>query len=172
MCEESHYDAAVLDALSDLSEFELLILPDSTVITPDVKAKLKAFHEKGGKLIISHRSGFDPQGLWALDFLPLTFHGDVEKFPTYWRSRSDFSQEMSRATGYFTTRGATSKEGREPLFWSIVCCPILREPTSHSVRISKRRRSRRPMNFLPLSPVKDSFILQIPFSENIDKRAI
>ena len=111
MCEESHYDAAVLDGLSDLAGFELLILPDSTVITPEVKARLKAYYEKGGKLILSHRSGLDTEGRWALDFLPLTFHGEVEKFPTYWRSRPEFSREMSSSDRVFYQQGRNVRGG-------------------------------------------------------------
>ncbi len=92
MCEESHYDVAMLDGLSDLAGLELLILPDTTVITPEVKAKLKTFYEQGGKLILSYNSGLDENGKWALDFLPLTLEGDTEKFPDL----------LARARGVFT----------------------------------------------------------------------
>ncbi|MGB8352828.1 MAG: alpha-amylase family protein, partial [Chthoniobacteraceae bacterium] len=82
MCEETHYDAAVLDSLDKLDAFDLLILPDTTVVTPGLKNKLQTFYKNGGSFLISYKGGFDADGNWALDFLPLSFHGEVEKYPT------------------------------------------------------------------------------------------
>ncbi len=87
MCEETHYDCAVLDGQSNLSDYSLLILPDSTVVTPALARRLAGYHAKGGKLILSHRAGRDESGRWALPFLPLRFAGEVAKYPTYWRTR-------------------------------------------------------------------------------------
>ena len=105
MCEESHYDAAVCDSLSDLTKFNLVILPDTTVIIPELKEKLAAFYKDGGTLILSYRSGFDANGEWALDFLPLKFFGEVDKFPTYWRAREDFDPAMHRTDRVFYQQG-------------------------------------------------------------------
>lgn len=58
MCEENHYDSIVLDDKSDLDGLDLVILPDSVVVTPPLQKRLAAFHKRGGKLIASHRSGF------------------------------------------------------------------------------------------------------------------
>ena len=93
MCEEAHYDAKMLDEASDDDEFaalELVIMPDNACITAQLAAKLRAFYDGGGKLLLSHRAGFDPNGEWLLDFLPLSFHGEAEKWPTFWRMEGDF----------------------------------------------------------------------------------
>jgi hypothetical protein len=105
MCEETHYDSAVCDSFSDLKPFDLLILPDSTVIIPALKKKIANFYARGGKLILSYRAGFDPEGKWALDFLPLQFSGEVEKFPTYWRARKDFDADLHRSDRVFYQPG-------------------------------------------------------------------
>lgn len=94
MAEESHYDAIVFDDQDDLSGVPLLVLPDSVIITPRLKTSLEAYYRNGGKLIISGRAGFDIDGKWALDFLPLSFEGAVEKYPTYWRARGGKAQEL------------------------------------------------------------------------------
>jgi hypothetical protein len=112
MCEESHYDSAVCDSFSDLASLELLILPDSTVILPALKKKLAAFYARGGKLILSHRAGFDPEGKWALDFLPLKFSGEVEKFPTYWRAHQDFDSDLRRSDRVFYQPGLNVTGGQ------------------------------------------------------------
>jgi hypothetical protein len=111
MCEETHYDAAVCDSVSDLDAFELLILPDTTVIIPELKEKLADYYRHGGKLVLSYRSGFDAAGKWALDFLPLEFHGEVEKFPTYWRAREDFDAAMHRSDRVFYQQGLNVSGG-------------------------------------------------------------
>jgi hypothetical protein len=105
MCEETHYDATLLDELDPLDRHPLLILPDSTVITPKLRSKLKRYHQQGGQLLISHRAGRDAAGAWALDFLPLRFDGEVEKFPTYWRARPGFWPELSASDRVFYNQG-------------------------------------------------------------------
>jgi len=112
MCEESHRDCAVLDAQSKLSGYSLLILPDSTVITATLAKKLASFHRKGGKLIVSHRAGFDVKGSWLLDFLPLSFHGEVEKYPTYWRARPTYDHALSASDRVFYQQGLNVQPGR------------------------------------------------------------
>ncbi|MBA7571243.1 hypothetical protein ES708_13002 [subsurface metagenome] len=112
MCEESHYDAAVCDSLSDFSGLDLLILPDTTVIIPKLRKKLADFYASGGNLILSYRAGFDQDGKWALDFLPLEFSGEVEKFPTYWRVRKDFDERLSRSDRVFYQQGMNVTGGK------------------------------------------------------------
>ncbi len=94
MCEESHYEVAMLDDSDPLDVYSLLILPDETTVSPKLAAKLKAYYQRGGRLILSHRAGRDAHGRWALDFLPLAFAGRGEKFPTYWRARKQFWPEL------------------------------------------------------------------------------
>ena len=87
-------NSVVLDDDSQVDGLDLLILPDSTVITPALLATLKAYYANGGRLLISHKAGYDAQGRWALNFLPLTPSGEVEEYPTYWRALSEFSPEL------------------------------------------------------------------------------
>lgn len=111
MCEEAHYECTILDDECDLSCFPLLILPDTTVITPSFKQKLEAYYKNGGKLILSYHSCFDENEEHALDFLPLSFHGEVDKYPTYWRAKKDFSADMSRSDRVFYQAGIFAKGG-------------------------------------------------------------
>ncbi|HEY9248580.1 MAG TPA: alpha-L-fucosidase, partial [Rariglobus sp.] len=112
MCEETHYEVSLLDELSDLSAHRALILPDDVVVTPRLYRKLKVYHAAGGMLIVSHQSGRDAAGRWALDFLPLHFAGAVEKFPTYWRARKTFWPELSASDRVVYAQGLNVKPGR------------------------------------------------------------
>jgi len=105
MCEETHYESVILDDADTIGNLELIILPDCVVITPKLKSTLAAFYQNGGRLVLSHRSGFDAEGKWALDFLPLTFEGEVEKYPTYWRARPSFDSVLSMSDRVFYQQG-------------------------------------------------------------------
>ncbi len=112
MCEETHYEVSLLDERSDLSAHRVVILPDDVVVSPVLCRKLKAYHAAGGKLVLSHRSGRDAGGRWALDFLPLAFDGAVEKFPTYWRARHAFWPELSASDRVVYAQGVNVRAGR------------------------------------------------------------
>ncbi len=77
MCDEAHYDSAVIDDANRLAGFDLVILPDQIVFTEKLLANLRAFQQRGGKLLASHRA--------LPKSLPLKVAGETEKFPTYWR---------------------------------------------------------------------------------------
>ena len=91
MCEESHYDAVVLDDGVSLDGLALVILPDAGALTSRAVERIRAFIATGGKVIVSARGGFDAAGQWALaDKIPLQFDGSVDTVPTYWRPRAEF----------------------------------------------------------------------------------
>jgi hypothetical protein len=89
MCDELKLYVSVLDDAADLAGLPFIVLPDSTPVDAALREKLRAYHAKGGKLILSHRAGFDSNGNWALDFLPLTFDGPDALFPSYWKIGDD-----------------------------------------------------------------------------------
>jgi len=105
MCEEAHYECQLLDADNDLEGLELVILGDSTTLTPDFVEKLRAYHEGGGKLLISNKGGCDASGKWALDFLPVQVESECEFFPAYWRTSRVFSPELARTDRVFYQQG-------------------------------------------------------------------
>ena len=117
MCEETHYDCAILDDAGEPGDLDVVILPDTVVITPRLKTILANYYQKGGRLILSYRSGFDAKGNWALDFLPLSFAGATDKFPTYWRARADFDSVLSVSDRVFYQQGmnVVGGEGTEVL---------------------------------------------------------
>ena len=105
MAEESGYDCVVLDDAAPLDNLELLVLPDSVVVTDVLKRKLADYYESGGQLIVSHNAGFDANGEWALEFLPLQFEGDGEKYPTFWRVNEKFAPALALGERVVYSRG-------------------------------------------------------------------
>ncbi len=101
MAADLHRDVAMVDERSDLFRYDLVQLPDSVVITPQLGERLRAYYAAGGKLLLSCRSGFDAAGRWALDFLPLEFAEEgarpVPKYPTYWRAGEEYADLIGHA---------------------------------------------------------------------------
>jgi hypothetical protein len=100
MMEELHYDCAMLDDTSDLSGFNLIVLPDTVVVTDLLKTKLDAYLAKGGKMMISYKSGFDKNGKWAISQIPLENDGDVKAYPTFWKPVASLGVSESERVFY------------------------------------------------------------------------
>lgn len=111
MCEEAHYESQLLDADNPLDGLDLVILGDSSTLTPAFVEKLRAYYAAGGKLIVSHKGGCDESGKWVLDFLPVTLHGDVGQFPAYWRTQAGFSPDLARTDRVFYQQGLVVSAG-------------------------------------------------------------
>jgi len=105
LAEETHYDCAVLDDASELSEFALVVLPDSTPITAALKQNLVTYYEGGGRLLLTGSAGFDEAGNWALDFLPLERSGTEKNEPIYWQVESAFSPDWAGVDRVLYRRG-------------------------------------------------------------------
>jgi hypothetical protein len=105
MCEEAHYECSLLDGMNELDGLELVILGDTSTLTPDFVEKLRAYYQAGGKLLISHKGGCDASGKWALDFLPIEVTGQVEDYPSFWRTAASFSPELARTDRVFYQQG-------------------------------------------------------------------
>lgn len=105
MCEETHYDCAVIDDSADLSPYKLLILPDSVIVTEALKQKLEAYLQNGGKLIASHTSGFTESCEDVFASLGRCVSGSTPDFPTYWHGRPAIGQEWTDSDRVFYQAG-------------------------------------------------------------------
>jgi hypothetical protein len=75
----------VLTAQSDLSGYELLILPDSICVDAALAEKLRAFLRQGGKLLLSGTSGLDTELQPVLSEMGVQTQGDSPYQTTYLR---------------------------------------------------------------------------------------
>ncbi len=112
ICEEAHYDTVVLDDANRLDGLDLLLLPDSVVLTPMLRKKIAAYLAKGGKLVLSGRSGFNAQGKCEIPGVNLKSTGKVELYPTFWRAHAAFSPALSRSDRVIYLPGETISAGR------------------------------------------------------------
>lgn len=73
----------------DFSGYRLLILPDNVAVDDDLKGKLDAFRDGGGKLLLTGKSGLRPDGsAFALD-IGAQYHGESPFQPDYLEAGPD-----------------------------------------------------------------------------------
>lgn len=80
---EGHFLFNVLDAGMDFLPYTLLILPDDLVVDDALKAKLDAYLADGGRLLLTGRSGLNPEQTQSVFDLGATLHGPSEFEPDY-----------------------------------------------------------------------------------------
>lgn len=95
LCQYARRNPILIDTASDFTGLAAIILPDQVSMTPTLAHKLEEYTRDGGKLILSHRSGFDASGLWQLDFLPIRPGKPSGFHPTYWRIPPELSLDGS-----------------------------------------------------------------------------
>lgn len=59
MLTEEHYQFDIIDTENDFNRYKVIILPDKITLDAVLKKKLEAFIEKGGKVLLSYKSGMD-----------------------------------------------------------------------------------------------------------------
>ena len=82
---EGHYLFDIVDEESDLTPYQLVILPDAIAIDAPLKAKLDAYLKKGGKLLATGTAGLTANAenpAFAFDF-GATYEGKREIKPAY-----------------------------------------------------------------------------------------
>ena len=83
---ETHHQFDILDLEADFSRYELIILPDSILISPPLQEKIDTFLKKGGKLILSSESGLNQEeDAFVLPQIGLRYRGKDEYCPNYFR---------------------------------------------------------------------------------------
>jgi hypothetical protein len=64
---EGKFTFDVLDLDSDFAKYRLLILPDVVEVSPKLKAKINAYVKAGGRVLLTGKSGIDPEKGFVFD---------------------------------------------------------------------------------------------------------
>lgn len=94
---EGHFLYDVIDTEADFSRYKLLILPDEiTLESADLRNKVKTYIDKGGKVLLSGRSG-TAEDRFVIDF-DVNFAGKAEFVPSY--LHPEYSLQPNGSTYY------------------------------------------------------------------------
>jgi hypothetical protein len=89
LCQENHYDCALVNDADDLSAFDLLLLGEHTRVSEELRRKVVDFEKAGGKVIAAASAPFDADGKgWGI-FQSLESVGEAAFAPAYWRARAE-----------------------------------------------------------------------------------
>lgn len=81
---EQKYQYDVLDVEDSIDGYELLILPDSVVLTTEAASRIDAYVANGGKLLLTAFSGLNQQqDGFMLESIPVVYQGQAETAPRY-----------------------------------------------------------------------------------------
>lgn len=91
-----HQQFDALDPSADLQPYPVLILPDSHRLDAAQRGRLQDYLRQGGKLLLSHQSGLDPDGLgFALPQVGLDYHGPAADQTEYVEALPDLDPDLS-----------------------------------------------------------------------------
>ncbi len=87
MLQELGQQFDLIDSTRDFSKYRLVVLPDRISVDDALAAKLRAYVDAGGSLIMSHRSGLNPDGdaFADDDLFGVSYRGDAEFHPDFLR---------------------------------------------------------------------------------------
>ena len=91
LCQENHYDCAVVNEADDLRPFDLVLLGDGTRLTEKLRAHLEAYAAAGGKILAAADTVFtstEPGTPGWGPFSGLTRLGEGAFAPAYLRARA------------------------------------------------------------------------------------
>lgn len=89
LCQEHHYDAAVINEGDSLAGYRLVMLGDAGRISPRLRRRLTNFAARGGRILASGEAIFDESGLGWGPFEKVTRIGEGKFAPTYVRAREE-----------------------------------------------------------------------------------
>ncbi len=79
-----------LDLAADLSPYRLIVAPDEVTFDAGLAGRMREYLERGGALLLSHRSGLRPDGTaFALEELGLEYEGPAPLAPNFFHVAGD-----------------------------------------------------------------------------------
>jgi hypothetical protein len=115
MLQELQLPFDVIDPSTAFEDYRLIILPDEIPADTGLAARLRAYLEQGGKLILTGTSGLNPDGSFAVD-AGIRSTGAVGFTPSYIRAASGLDAGLTRSPFVMYGAGqAIVAEGAEVL---------------------------------------------------------
>lgn len=111
---ESHYLFDLIDADMELEGYKLLILPDDIRVSVELKNKIDAFLDLGGKLMLTGESGLNEDGTEFRFDIGAKFEGKNEFEPDYLIANDDLKPDITRSplVMYHASQKITAEKGK------------------------------------------------------------
>jgi hypothetical protein len=96
-----------------------------------VAKKLEAYHKKGGRIIVTGRSGFNAEGKWMLGFLGYTNIGEEPLFPTFLRYPADLCPGREPSDEVMYEQGSQLETSKTLPVWIKRVVPYFNRTAAH-----------------------------------------
>lgn len=107
LLQEQGYQFEFIDTSMDFSSFQLLILPDRIPVNRLLARRLQEFMEQGGKVLLSYKSGLDPEsGEFALEQWGVSYKGDAPWEPDFVVPQGKIGEGLPSTDHVMYQRGA------------------------------------------------------------------
>ncbi len=91
----------IVDPAGPFDRYRALVLPDGVEVNAELREKLEAFVDAGGKLIMSGTAALDPEtGKFNLKGVPVAYESSVPTVPCYMRLGEALTGDTELATDY------------------------------------------------------------------------
>lgn len=117
---ELHRPFGFLDRAADLAPYTVLIAPDITPFDAEYAAKIRAYVDGGGALLLTHRAGLTPEGdRFALaDLMGVEFGGEAPETPDYLVAGEGLGARFAGSHQVLYERGSALRlAGADALAW-------------------------------------------------------
>jgi len=107
----------ILPPFSDISSYELVIVPESTAVDSGLKNRLEAYLESGGALIICGRAAVAADGRPIMEALGFDAHGEIPYSHTFLHAAAEISKGLGDYGYVMYERGfrMTARPGAQTL---------------------------------------------------------
>ncbi|MFB9276402.1 alpha-amylase family protein [Cohnella cellulosilytica] len=132
MLNELAHQYDIIDSESAFERYKLLILPDVIPVSAALAEKLENYVSKGGKLLVSHKSGLnEEETAFAMDSLGLEYLGDAPFSPDFIVPQGPMGEGLPPSEHAMYSKGALVKarHGAEVLQEAIV--PVFNRTWEH-----------------------------------------
>lgn len=90
----------IVDSVSDLAKYRLVVLPDGLVVKPALRAAIEAHLARGGSLLVSGTAGLGADGRFGLEAVPVDYIGPAPTMPAYFRVDAALAGGSELATDF------------------------------------------------------------------------
>lgn len=126
------YQYGVLDGDSDFSGYKCLILPDEVAVDDALKGKLVDYVKRGGSVVLSHQSGLDSEGRWALgEIMPLAHKGEHPDKPYYARPAAALAETLPDTDHVMYLGGSLVEAGEDTEIAATITRPYFNREWNH-----------------------------------------
>lgn len=106
LCQQNHYDCAIVNAGDDLSGYRVVVIGEGTILSDSARQRIADYHAAGGAIVIAGDAAFIDGKGWG-PFAGLHTEGECAFAPAYWQAgkETELCHDLGAGARVFYHRG-------------------------------------------------------------------